>query len=197
METTAVFLDRDGVINEVIRGHWIDTVADFKLYPFTIKAIKLLNDLGIPVFIITNQSGIARNTLKRSEHFGIISKMFAEFEREGVKIEWIYTCPHPKDPTICDCRKPKPGLIYRAIKDFRLPSGKKWFIGDYASDIETGFNAGVTPIMVRTGLWNEGELEESIETARKHKKNLVVLDNLYEACKWIRDASLCKPSHVE
>jgi len=186
MKTTAVFLDRDGVINEAVRGHWTDTVDDFEMFPFTIDAIKMLNEMKIPVFVVTNQSGVARGTLKRSEHFGILSKMFRLFEENEVQVEWIYACPHPKNPAVCHCRKPSPNMIYRAIKDFRVKMGKMWFIGDCASDVETAFNAGITPIMVRTGLWDGKELEEAIQTAKEREEDLIVLDNVYEACKWIK-----------
>lgn len=186
MKTTAAFLDRDGVINVAIRGRWVDHADDFELYPYTTDAIKLLNDHDIPVFVVTNQSGVARGTLSHAQYYAMTAKMLTAFEQAGVKITRIYECLHAKDGSVnCPCRKPKTGMIDNAMREYQLEPGKMWFVGDMATDIEMAYRANLTPIMVQSGLCNDEEMARALEITKELGKDLYVDTDLYKACQRI------------
>lgn len=187
MKTTAVFLDRDGVINVAIRGRWVDHVDDFELYPYTVDAIKLLNDCDIPVFVVTNQSGVARGTLPHAQYYAMTAKMLTLFEQAGVKITRIYECLHAKDGSVdCPCRKPKTGMIDNALREYDIEPGRMWFVGDMATDIEMAHRANLTAIMVQSGLCNDEEMAKAIESTKDYGKDLYVDLDLFKACQRIR-----------
>lgn len=186
----AIFLDRDGVINVIKRGKWINHENDFMLYPYTIEAMKLLCETGEEIFIVTNQSGVARGTLQHSQYYAITSKMLKLFEADGIKITRVYECLHNKDGSEnCNCRKPGVGMIRKAIADYNI-EGNIWIVGDSASDIKLAMNARAlsirpTPIMVQTGLYNANEYNRAIESTTKHNVKLFMCQNLLEAAKLI------------
>ena len=196
MKTTAIFLDRDGVINLCVRGKWTDHEDDFKLYPYAIEAMQLLCKTQVPIFIVTNQSGVARGTLKHSEYYKITAKMLRLFEENGVHITRIYECLHPKDGSVsCPCRKPNVGMIERAVREYEVPPGKMWVVGDSASDVKMALKANsavgysghcaITPILVRTGLCDDTELNRSAELVEEFKAELYIEENLLTAAERI------------
>jgi len=190
MNTTAIFLDRDGVINTCIRGKWTDHEDDFELYPYTIKSMQLLQQIGAPIFIATNQSGVARKTLKHSEYYKITAKMLKSFEDHEIEITRVYECMHPKDgSTNCPCRKPKTWMITKAIKEYEIPPGKMWMVGDSASDVEMALMAGITPILVRTGLCDDIELAKSAKLVEDLKGEIYIEENLLAAAERIYSSS--------
>jgi len=179
--TGAIFLDRDGVINKCVRGKWTDHEDDFELYPYTIEALKLLQRTNVPIFVVTNQSGIARGTLKHSEYYKITYKMLRLFEESDIEIARVYECMHPKDGSVnCSCRKPKTGMVQQAIKDYEL-HGKMWMVGDMFTDIAMAHAANLTPIMVKTGLFNEEECQKAVDLTRELGKDLYIDTDLYKA----------------
>ncbi len=151
----AVFLDRDGTLNEEMG--YINHASRFILFDFTLEAIRLLNKAGFMVFVITNQSGLARGyfdeKLLDEIHKGFLEKARSE---EAV-IEKIYFCPHHKDGVVekykkeCNCRKPKPGMLLQAQKDYDLDLKKSYMIGDRYKDVQFGQANGLKSIMVLTG----------------------------------------------
>ena len=151
----AVFFDRDGVLNvdvidlhELEKFQWIDGAID---------AIKLCNEKGYLVVVITNQSGIARGVFTEEDVKKIHSHMASELEKFGAHIDAFYYCPHHPNGTVdgyakvCDCRKPKPGLILQACKDFDIDVKNSVMIGDKQRDIECGINAGVEKTLLFAG----------------------------------------------
>ena len=136
----ALFLDRDGVIN-LDRGY-VYKRDEFVFCDGIFEALRGFSELGYALFVVTNQSGIARGFYGEDDFERICAFMLAEFEREGVKIEKIYHCPHDESAN-CDCRKPRPGMILRAGAEFKLDLGTSILIGDKPSDIAAGESAGL------------------------------------------------------
>lgn len=155
----AIFIDRDGVINEEIG--LLHKPEDFKLLPNVGKAIKKINNSEFLAIIITNQPVIARNLCSVEQLKEIHKKMETLLGKENAKLDAIYYCPHhpdkgypkenPKYKIECDCRKPKIGMIKRAEKKFNIDLKNSFFIGDSFRDILCGKNAGITTIGVGTG----------------------------------------------
>lgn len=152
----AVFLDRDGVINkekgyvhEVDEFHFIDGVFD---------ACREMSKAGYRLIIITNQAGIARGYYTENDFHHLTKWMLNEFRRHGIEIEAVYYCPHHRTHGVggyrrdCDCRKPAPGMIFRAAKEHSLDLRRSILIGDKAIDIEAGQAAGLgCCVLVLTG----------------------------------------------
>jgi D-glycero-D-manno-heptose 1,7-bisphosphate phosphatase len=151
----AVFLDRDGTINEEMG--YINHLSRFRLLPGAGPAIRRLNEAGLPVVVITNQSGAARGYFP----LGLVDEVHRHLKdllaREGARLEAIYTCLHGPGAG-CPCRKPNPGLLLSAARDLDLDLGRSYVIGDRYKDIETAANAGARGILVLTG-YGRGEYE--------------------------------------
>src|SRR3989344_7908009 len=143
-ESKFVFLDRDGVIS--VEKEHLHKKSDMEIIPRSAEAIKILNDNGYKVIVITNQPVIARGLCTLEELAEIHQYMKILLAKKGAKLDKIYFCPHhPKAGIIaeytkdCECRKPKPGMILQAQKDFNINSLNKYFmIGDKMSDVYTG-----------------------------------------------------------
>lgn len=143
-----IFLDRDGVINKKPpKANYIKTWDEFNFLPGSIEAIKILNSLGYKIYVISNQSGIARGILSERDFKIIHKKMQQELKRQRAKIDGIYYCPHGWDDG-CRCRKPNPGLLYAASKDHFIDLTKALFIGDDKRDKQAGDTAGCPTILV-------------------------------------------------
>jgi D-glycero-D-manno-heptose 1,7-bisphosphate phosphatase len=136
----AIFLDRDGVIN-FNRDDYVKSWAEFEFIPGVFDAIKQINASGRLAIIITNQSPIGRGMFPPETLEGIHFKMLEEMGKHNCRIDAIYYCPHHPDDG-CNCRKPKPGNILRAAKDFNIDLSNSWMIGDSKSDLEAGRIAG-------------------------------------------------------
>jgi len=141
----AVFLDRDGVIN--YDYSCVYRVSDFTFIPGVFEALKLLNDAGYKLFVITNQSGIGRGVYTEEDVEKLHAHMLAQFKEHGINVEKIYYCPHTRDDC-CDCRKPNPSSILDAQKKFDINLDESYFVGDRNTDIECGDNAGVKTVLV-------------------------------------------------
>ncbi|MEN8116339.1 MAG: HAD family hydrolase [Bacteroidota bacterium] len=141
-KTKALFLDRDGTIN--IEKNYVFRIEDFQFQPGIFELIKNYQNKGFLIFIITNQSGIARNFYSESDYQQLTSWMLTQFETEGIKITKVYHCPHhPKITGSCNCRKPNPGMILQAKNEFNINTEQSVLIGDKKSDILAGENAGI------------------------------------------------------
>jgi D,D-heptose 1,7-bisphosphate phosphatase len=155
----AIFLDRDGVINEEIS--FIAKPEDLKLYDFTPSAIRKINESDYKAIVITNQSVIARNLCTLEELQVIHNKLATELGYNRARLDALYYCPHHPDrgypderseyKVDCLCRKPKPGLFFQAANDFNLNLSASFMIGDNGRDVEAGKNAGCVTVGVRTG----------------------------------------------
>jgi len=151
----AVFIDRDGTINEEVG--YLGDLNQLRLIPGAGTAIRRLNNAGLKVVLVTNQSGVARGYFTESfvrETHALLEQMLAE---EGARFDGIYYCPHhPKagssDYTmVCDCRKPGTGMINQAAKDLAIDVKQSFVVGDKWSDVEFGQRAGARSILVMTG----------------------------------------------
>lgn len=147
----AIFLDRDGTINKYVG--FLRNIDDFELIEGVTEAIKLINQSGYLAIVVTNQPVIARGEVTWEELNEIHKKMATLLGREGAYVDGIYICPHHPDKGFegerpeykidCDCRKPKPGLLLQAAKDFNIDLSESYMIGDSHRDVEAGENAGV------------------------------------------------------
>ena len=170
----AVFLDRDGVINQEV--HYLSKVADLKLIPGSAKAIARLNAAGIPVIVVTNQSGIARGYLNEGDLRDIHQEMIAMLARENASLQGIYYSPfHPDGEGAyrreSNCRKPEPGMLLAAADEFAISLPESVMVGDRINDIAAGQALGTRTIIVRTG---HGAKEAALPDATK--ADLVVDD---------------------
>jgi len=156
----AVFLDRDGTINRYVG--FLRSPKELELLPGVAEAIRKINTSGYLAVVCTNQPVIARGEVTAAELQEIHNKMETLLGLEGAYIDGLYYCPHhphkgykgeiPELKIDCDCRKPKPGLLLRAAKDFNIDLGSSWMVGDGENDMKAGRNAGC-----RTALIGEGE----------------------------------------
>lgn len=143
----AVFLDRDGTIIE--EKNYLSRVKDVMLIENAYLAIRKFNENNFLVIIITNQSGVGRGMFSEEVVIHINNYIKHEFEKMNAKIDAFYFCPHYFGSTIplynikCHCRKPEPGLIIKAAKDFSIDLCKSYMIGDKISDLIAGRNAGL------------------------------------------------------
>lgn len=146
----AIFLDRDGTINKYVG--FLRDIDDFELIDGAAEAIKLINQSGYLAIVVTNQPVIARGEVTWEQLYEIHRKMETLLGKDGAYLDGIYICPHHPDKgfagerqeykIVCDCRKPKPGLLLKAAKDFNIDLSQSYMIGDDDRDVQAGLNAG-------------------------------------------------------
>ena len=162
----AVFLDRDGVITQD-PPHYAHRLDQLKLIPKSAEAIRLLNENGFKVVVVSNQSGVAKGYYREKDVEIYNSAMKKELEKRDAYIDAIYYCPHHPRAEIeayridCDCRKPKPGMLKRAEVDLNIVLKQSFLVGDKVGDIEAGYGAGCKTILVLTGHGSD-ELEKNM-----------------------------------
>ena len=149
MKRKAVFLDRDGIINQKPKEHdYVKSWDEFKFIPGVDTLIREINSKGYFVIIITNQRGIARGLVKEDTVKEIHCNMVRKLKEKGAIINAIYYCPHNIEDK-CNCRKPKPGMILKAVKDLNIDLKRSILIGDDKSDIMAGKKAGCETILLK------------------------------------------------
>lgn len=147
MSDKIAFLDRDGVINEKAPPHdYIKSWAEFRFKPGAIEGIKLLNEAGYKVVIVTNQRGIARGMMAEEMLNEIHQNMIEVLKTHGAVIDAIFYCPHENGT--CTCRKPDIGLFLQAEKNFMIDKSRSFIIGDSQSDIEAGKRYGIKSYLI-------------------------------------------------
>ena len=171
-----VFLDRDGVISKDSADH-IKSWDEFHFLPNAKEGVKLLTDHDFHIVLITNQSVIARGMTTIEELESMHNNMKGEIEEYGGKIEKIYYCPHHPDEG-CDCRKPKPGMLLRAIKENNIDPTKSFMVGDRMMDVEVGKKVGCKTVIIPSERGQREMMESSI------KPDYVAKD-LLDTSKWI------------
>jgi D-glycero-D-manno-heptose 1,7-bisphosphate phosphatase len=184
MKRPAVFIDRDGTISEEVG--YVNHPSRFRVFPYSAEAIRILNNNDWLAIVITNQAGVARGYFSED----MIGNVHDQLKRdlETAQLDAIYYCAHhpsvgePPYRFDCDCRKPKTGLIDRAVKDFEIDVGASWMVGDRYGDVELARNAGLYSAFVLSG-YGRGEWEYQRQ-AWKHEPD-VVCENLLEAVKTI------------
>jgi len=171
----AVFIDRDGTLIEEV--NFLSRLEDLRLFDYTSEAIRLLRDDGFLIVVVTNQSGVGRRIFEESAMHAIHEKI-----QSDLNLDAFYFCPHlPTDG--CRCRKPSPGMIELATKDFPIDLENSWMIGDKTIDMETGFNAKIKTALVLTGYGQKAVRELK-------RKPDVIAETLLEAVKSITNFKL-------
>jgi histidinol-phosphate phosphatase family protein len=180
---SAVFLDRDGVINRDSTDY-IRTSDLFEFIPGSLQALVCLNQAGCRLIVVTNQSGVGRGIIRPEELEAIHEKMEREVRNAGGRFLDILACPHGPDEN-CACRKPRPGMILTTARRHGVDLSRSVMIGDSARDIECGQRAGcAATILVRTGngLKTEALLRDSPTAPTQ------VADDLRKAVAWLKDS---------
>jgi len=185
-QKAAVFLDRDGTIIEEVG--YLDNIGQLKLIPGAAKAIGRLNKAGIPVVLITNQSGIARGYFSESLLGQLHQRLNELLEAESAYLDAIYYCPHhptegnPPYRQPCNCRKPKPGMVEQAIKDLQLGNRRFFVVGDKGVDMELAGRVGAEGILVLTGY---GRKEKKLLDKIVKVQPAYITTDLPQAVQWI------------
>jgi histidinol-phosphate phosphatase family protein len=156
----AAFLDRDGTIIEDVE--YISRPEDVRLLPGVGEAIGSLNDAGVPVIAISNQSGIGRGYFTHDAFERVQARVEELLSKKGARIDAIYICPHaPSDEAPCACRKPGVELFERAARDHGLDLTASWYVGDRWRDVEPGRTLGGVPLLVPARSTPPDELERA------------------------------------
>lgn len=176
----AVFLDRDGTIGGTGGGVH---PFDFSMYDFAPEAIKSLNELGVKVFLFTNQTRVGRGFFTEEELLEGFKTMEEELANHSAFLDGIYYCPHKPEDN-CECQKPNIGLLLRAKKTHNLRLDECYVVGDTgSSDMLAANKAGTKKVLVKTG-WGESSLTTYREQWREVEPDYIA-DNLLEAVNWI------------
>lgn len=175
----AIFLDRDGVINEN-RDDYVKSWAEFRFLPGALAAICNLAKLRRPIVVITNQSAIGRGYVSHDVVDEIHQRMISAVINAGGQIDAVLYCPHQPDEH-CSCRKPKPGMLRKAAAQLQIDLAQSFFVGDAESDVLAAQRAGCLPILVHTG---RGQNEEKKLQAHK-TSGYQPCDDLATAADWI------------
>lgn len=172
----AIFLDRDGTINEYLG--FLKDIDEFRLIEGAAEAVRIINDSGYLAIVVTNQPVIARGELSLEELRQIHNKMETLLGQEGAYLDDIFFCPHhphkgyvgerPEYKVVCDCRKPKPGMLLEAALKYNIDLSQSWMIGDGENDMEAGRSAGCRVAFIGS-----------------HVDNLPQFTNLLEAVQYI------------
>lgn len=156
MSRRAAFVDRDGVLNE--ERAFVHRIEDFAFVPGAIEALRALQAAGYLLVVITNQSGIARGLYSEAQYLELTEQIRERLRAAGVTLDAVEYCPHLADAPVeryrldCDCRKPKPGMLRKAIQALDIDPTASFIVGDRLSDLEAGRAAGIGRcFLVRTG----------------------------------------------
>ncbi len=182
----AVFLDRDGTINEQMG--YINHISRFVLLPGVGAAIGRLNEHNIPVIVVTNQSGLARGYFPKVLLDEVHAKMTEQLAAEGAHIDGLYICPHHPEAAqekyrkTCSCRKPKTGLLEQAAAELNLDLQQSFMVGDRWSDLKCGAAVGAAPILVLSGY---GRGDQQYIGPQQKIQPAFVAEDLNAAVDWI------------
>jgi D-glycero-D-manno-heptose 1,7-bisphosphate phosphatase len=146
----AVFLDRDGVINENLDGTYVMEWEEFSFLPGAVAAIAEISRAAYPIVVVTNQQGIGKGVMTIAGLEAIHTEMRVAIEGGGGKLEAVLYCPH-LEAEACVCRKPRPGMLQRAAQELGLDLARSFFVGDSLSDVAAARAAKCQPVLVRTG----------------------------------------------
>ena len=173
MTIKTIFLDRDGVINKEI--NYLYKVSDFEFINGIFKACHHFHKLGFKIIIISNQSGISRGFYSLDDYIKINRWMLDQFKLHGIKILDSFYCPHTPNFD-CDCRKPKPGMLFDVDKIYSIDFNNSWMIGDKETDIQAANASGINnTILVRSGH----------QVNEDNSKALFIIDSIIESINFI------------
>ena len=173
MDKKAIFLDRDGVINEEVS--YLYKIENFKFIDGIFEACQYFNSQGYEIIILTNQSGISRGFYTVRDYDKLMNWMLSKFSENSIRVLDTFYCPHIPESK-CNCRKPKPGMFLNAMQKHKINMKNSWMIGDKETDIEAANSAGIkNTILVRSGhLIDE-----------YNSKSLFIIDSIKESMKII------------
>ncbi len=144
----ALFLDRDGVINRRLPGDYVRQSEAFVFEDKALPALQILSGLFCPIVVLTNQAGINKGLMTAGDLEDVHRKMREEVACFGGRIDGVYYCPHRPEEG-CDCRKPAPGMAYRAQRDFpQIAFARAWMVGDSLSDMQLGASLGMRTALI-------------------------------------------------
>ena len=181
----AVFIDRDGVINQKPReGEYITSWGDFHILPGVAEAIALLKKAEYAVIVVTNQRCVAKGPIAIAELEEIHARMRESLARSGATLDGIYYCPHDYQSQ-CKCRKPAPGMLLEAAQTLGLDLGSSWMVGDSDIDIQAGKNAGCKT--ARVVVADEKKLTADKDAENGNRAEVTassLLDSVQQLLKW-------------
>ncbi len=155
MPREAVFLDRDGTL--IAEVNYLSHPEQVRLLPGAANAVRALNTAGMLVIVVTNQAGVARGYFPESRIAEVHARLAELLAEHGACIDAFYYCPHHATEGVgeyrveCECRKPKPGMLLTAAREWNIDLARSWMVGDKPSDAEAGIAAGCRAILVQTG----------------------------------------------
>jgi D-glycero-D-manno-heptose 1,7-bisphosphate phosphatase len=185
----AVFIDRDGTLAHEVG--YVNDVSRFRLFPWSIEAVRLINRSGYLAVMVTNQAGVARGYFAEPAVREVHERLQAALADGAARLDGIYYCPHHPDAgeppyrQDCDCRKPRPGLLTRAASDLGIDLARSWVVGDRQGDLQVAWAVGARAAMVKTG-YGRGELLHHAPSWKRQPD--LVAEHLLEAVSRIVDA---------
>ena len=188
-KNTAIFLDRDGTINEEVG--YLGQPERLRIIPAAFEAVRLINKSGMKAIVISNQSGVARGFFTEENVREINKKIEVLLGEQGAFIDRFYFCPH--HPTegeepykkICNCRKPQPGMLYQAADELDIDLTRSYMIGDNYPDIEAAHRAGAKGVLVLTGYGRHSSGGKDHETETQDNRPDYIAADILGAVRWI------------
>lgn len=181
----AIFLDRDGTIN--VEKHYLHKIEDFEFLPGVMEGLKILQDAGFLLVVVTNQSGIGRGYYTEEDFAQLNEWMINELKDNGIHISRVYYCPHLPDAAIekyrrdCECRKPKQGMFIQAMRDLDIDLGSSFAVGDKIRDCAISESSNCKGFLIA----NNEKTEIINEVKAGNVKNVSYAENLLECAKRI------------
>lgn len=185
----AIFIDRDGTLSHEVG--YVNHPSRFRLYPWAVEAVRLINGSGRLAVVATNQAGVARGYFPESLVHEVHASLDDTMRSGGARLDGIYYCPHhpsvgePPYRRDCDCRKPRPGLLRRAESELGIDLGASWVIGDRLGDMQLAWSVGARGALVKSG-YGLGEL--TYDAPRWERQPDLVSDTLLDAVLAILEA---------
>jgi D-glycero-D-manno-heptose 1,7-bisphosphate phosphatase len=182
----AIFIDRDGTLSQEIG--YVNHASRYRLFPFAVDAIRLVNRSGFLAVLVTNQAGVARGYFPEETIGEVHAVVKGALEKGDAHLDAIYYCPHhpsvgaPPYRLDCDCRKPRPGLLRRAERELGADLARSFVVGDRQGDLDLAWSVGATAVMVKTG-YGLGELVN--HAPRWPRQPDLVAENLLHAVELI------------
>ena len=186
MSSAAIFLDKDGTLLEDVPYN-VDPNA-MKLAPGAREALGIFAGVGAPIFVISNQGGVARGRFEIGALKDVEARLHELAALCGATLSGVYWCPHDAQGTVapynraCDCRKPAPGLLLRAAREHDLALERSWFVGDILDDVEAGQRAGCRTVLIDNGnetVWRRGPLREPhVFAVDMHRAALTIRESM-------------------